>query len=647
MAKIAPFGSWKSPITADVVAGEHVGLYEIMVDGDAVYWTELRPTEGGRKVIVRRTADGRTADVTPPPFNARTRVHEYGGGDFLVIDGVVYFSHFDDQRLYRVQAGKGPEPFTPAGPYQYADGIYDRRRRRIICVHEDHSQGDQEARNTLAAVPLDTSQGKGVDRVLAEGADFYASPRLNPDGTRLSWLTWNHPNMPWDGTTLWVADVLPDGSLARSHQVAGGAEESIFQPEWSPDGRLYFVSDRTNWWNLYRWRETDGAAEPLMPMDAEFGRPQWVFRMSTYGFLARDTAVCTFTSGGMWKLALLDLPAKTHEVLELPYTDISQVTPAGGAVYFIGGSPTESLSIVRLDVRTHRTETLRNSRTVSVDRGYLSVPEAIEFPTEGGVTAHAWLYPPTSKDLAGPPGDRPPLLVISHGGPTAFSSAVLRFEVQYWTSRGFAVADVNYGGSTGYGRAYRNRLRGRWGEVDVDDCVNVTAYLVKRGRTNGDRLVIRGGSAGGYTTLCALTFRDVFRAGASYYGVSDLEALHRETHKFESHYDETLIGPYPERADLFRARSPIHFADRIRAPLILLQGLEDRVVPPNQSEMMVAALLDRHVPVAYVPFEGEQHGFRRAENIKRALEAELYFYSRIFGFEAADRVAPIPIKNLT
>ncbi len=643
MPQIKPYGSWTSPITADVVAGDSIVLHEVMVDGGDLYWTELRPSEGGRKVIVRRTADGRTMDITPRPFNARTRVHEYGGGDFLVHDGSVYFSNFSDQCLYRVDPGTSPERFTPQGAYRYADGIIDRQRRRIITVREDHTRSEQDAQNTLIAIPL----GEGQPSVLTSGADFYSSPRLSPDGTRLAWLSWNHSNMPWDGTELWVAAIRSNGSLAQPHRVAGGREESIFQPEWSPEGTLYFVSDRTDWWNLYRWNEETNTAEPLAPMDAEFGRPQWVFRMSTYGFIDPRTIVCAFTTRGIWQLALLDVSTRKLHVLESRYGDLSQVTPAGDSVYFIGASPTEPHSLLRLNTRTRQTEVIRTSRKVTVDTGYLSAPQAVEFPTESGLTAHAWFYPPKNRDVGAPTNERPPLLVISHGGPTSFSPGMLRFEIQYWTSRGFAVVDVNYGGSTGYGRPYRNRLRGQWGVVDVDDCVNAARYLSDRGLVNKNQLAIRGGSAGGYTTLCALAFRDVFHAGASYYGVSDLDAMHRDTHKFEAQYDQSLIGPYPERADLYHERSPIHYADRINAPVIFFQGLEDKVVPPNQSEMMVDALRARKIPVAYIAFEGEQHGFRRAETMKRSLEAELYFYSRLFGFSPADRLPPVPIENLS
>jgi len=642
MARIAPYGSWRSPITADLVAGGGVVFHEIMVEGTDLYWTELRPAEGGRKVLVRREAGGRTVDLTPQPYQARTRVHEYGGGDFLVVDGSVYFSNFADQRLYRLHPGLSPEPVSPPGPYRYADGIADRPRQRIICVREDHSSGDQDARNTLVGIAL----SDGRTQVLVEGADFYASPRLSPDGRRLAWLSWSHPNMPWDGTALWVAPIASDGALGKATRVAGGTDESIFQPEWSPDGVLHFVSDRTGWWNLYRWNEGQDAAEALAPMEAEFGRPQWVFRMSTYGFIDPKTIVCALSAGGTARLALLDGATERLEILDQPYTDIACVTPAPNSVYFIGASPTEPSSLVRFVVKTKTLEVIRASRPMTIDTGYVSLPEAIEFPTEGGVTAHAWFYRPANRDFTGPPEERPPLLVISHGGPTSFSPGVLRLDVQYWTSRGFAVVDVNYGGSTGYGRAYRNRLRGQWGVVDVDDCVNAARHLVNRGLVDPRRLAVRGGSAGGYTTLCALAFRTVFHAGASYYGVSDLEALHRDTHKFESQYDQRLIGPWPERRDLFRERSPVHYAHRISAPVIFFQGLEDKVVPPNQSETMVEALRAKGIPVAYLAFEGEQHGFRRADTIRRTLEAELYFYSRIFGFTPADPVTPVPIDNL-
>ncbi|MGH2437909.1 MAG: prolyl oligopeptidase family serine peptidase, partial [bacterium] len=461
-----------------------------MLDGDDLYWTELRPSEGGRKVIVRRTPDGRTTDMTPRPFNARTRVHEYGGGDFLVHDGSVYFSNFADQCLYRVDPGTSPERFTSKGAFRYADGIIDRKRNRIIAVREDHTQSEQDAENTLIALPW----SEGEPSVLASGADFYSSPRLSPDGRRLAWLSWNHPNMPWDGTELWVAEIRSNGLLGQPRLVAGGREESIFQPEWSPQGTLYFVSDRTGWWNLYRWKEETNTIDPLAPMEAEFGRPQWVFRMSTYGFINPHTIVCAFTAKGVWQLGLLDVSTRKLDVLQPRYGDLSQVTPARGGVYFIAAPQTEPHSLFRLNTTTRQIEVIRTSRKVTVDGGYLSAPQAVEFSTESGLTAHAWLYAPKNKDFGAPTNERPPLLVISHGGPTSFSPGMLRFEIQYWTSRGIAVVDVNYGGSTGYGRPYRNRLRGQWGVVDVDDCVNAARYLAERVLVNKDQLAIRGGS---------------------------------------------------------------------------------------------------------------------------------------------------------
>jgi dipeptidyl aminopeptidase/acylaminoacyl peptidase len=637
---VAPYGSWKSPVTSDRIVAGTVGLEQVALDGEDVYWIETRPLEGGRYVIVRRTPDGLTRDVTPPGYNARTRVHEYGGGAYAVCEGVVCFSNFTDQRLYRQDRGSEPKPVSPVGEFRYADGQITPDGR-LLCVREDHSAVGREPVNTVVSLALD---GSGDVRVVASGHDFYAAPRRSPDGSRLAWLAWNHPNMPWDGTELWLGELNPDGTVSRAAVVAGGADESVFQPEWSPDGVLHFASDRTGWLNLYRLRA--GRAEPLCPMEVEFGRPLWVFGIPTYAFAPDGQIVCSYTRRGLWQLAMLDPASGRLEPLDSPYVDLWNVRAGAGHAVFGSASATEPACVVSLDLATRQFDVLRRSSTVDIDAGYFSTPQAIEFPTTGGRTAHAFYYPPRNRDFVAPPDERPPLLVISHGGPTGSTSARFRLEIQFWTSRGFAVVDVNYGGSTGYGRAYRERLRDQWGVVDVDDCVHAASYLVGRGEADGRRLAIRGGSAGGYTTLCALTFRDLFRAGASYYGVSDLEALAKDTHKFEARYLDRLVGPYPERRDLYRERSPIHFTDRLSCPVILFQGLEDKVVLPNQSEMMVEALRAKGLPVAYVPFAGEQHGFRRAENIKRALDGELYFYARIFGFDLAELVEPVPIENL-
>jgi dipeptidyl aminopeptidase/acylaminoacyl peptidase len=615
VAQTAPFGSWKSPITTDLIVAETIALGQIALDGDDVYWIEGRPQEGGRNVVVRNGSD-----VTPAPFNARTRVHEYGGGAFTVSDRIVYFVNDNDQQLY-----KDTTPLTNVPGLRFADMIVDRQR--LIAVCEDHRDSAREPTNSLVAVT------NGKIQTLYAGRDFYSSPRLSPDGERLAYLTWDHPNMPWDGTQLFV-----DGKM-----IAGGDSESIVQPEWSPDGELHFISDRTGWWNLYRWR--NGNIEALRPMDAEFAMPQWVFGMSSYALIGADRIACAYSVKGSWRLALLDTRRGNLQPIPSPYTVISQVRADAKRIGFLGASPTEPESAVQFDLGSRKFETLRSSTNVRIEPGYISEPEAIEFPTEKGLTAHAFYYAPRSRDFAGPPSEKPPLIVMIHGGPTSATTSRFDLAKQFWTSRGFAVADMNYGGSTGYGRPYRERLKGNWGIVDVDDCCNAARYLAERGDVDGSRLIIRGGTAGGFTTLATLTFRNVFKAGASYYGISDLEASN-DTHKFESRYNYSLIAPWPAGREVYRARSPLFALERLNCPIIFFQGLEDKVVLPNQSEMMVEAMRKKGLPVAYLAFEGEQHGFRRAETIKRTLEAELYFYSRVFGFPIADQVEPVRIENL-
>jgi dipeptidyl aminopeptidase/acylaminoacyl peptidase len=638
---VAPYGSWKSPITSELIVTGSLRLGEIRLDGQNIYWSEGRPTESGRNAIVQRTPSGETIDRLPLPLNARTRVHEYGGGAYIVADGTVYFSNFADQRLYRQLPGQAAEPITPEAELRYADAVLDRARSRLICVREDHTGGGYEPINTIAAIDLAQSDGQTI---LVSGSDFYAAPRLSPTGDRLTWISWNHPNMPWDGTQLWVAEVRENGSLGEAQLVAGGETESIFQPEWSPDGTLYFVSDRSNWWNLYRWQ--GGEVQPICPKAAEFGQPLWVFHMTTYGFASANQLICTYVESGIQHLAQIN--TDSLELVDIPilYSSLGGLQVGDGFAAFVGGSAAAPSALVRLDLSTGKTEELRRSSSLEIDPGYISVPQAIEFPTADGKTAFAFFYPPQNQDFQAPEGELPPLLVKSHGGPTASTSASFSPGVQYWTSRGIAILDVNYGGSTSYGREYRERLKGRWGIVDVEDCINGAKYLVEQGWVDGDRLCIDGGSAGGYTTLAALTFHKTFRAGASHYGVSDLEALAKDTHKFESRYLDGLIGKYPEEVAIYHKRSPIYAVDRLSCPVIFFQGDEDKIVPPNQAEMMVDALKEKGLPVAYVLFEGEQHGFRKAENIRRALDGELYFYSRVFGFELAEPIEPVAIENL-
>ena len=637
--QIAPYGAWKSPISAQEAFARVVSLSGIQIDGADLYWREQRPD--GRNVIVRRSPDGKVDDITPAAYNVRTRVHEYGGGGHLVTGGVVYFSNFADQCIYRQVVGSEPQPLTHSEGMRYADMNMGAAHSRIIAVREDPSDPSEQAINTLVAINME-----GEEQVLVAGNDFYSTPRLDPKGKHICWLTWNHPNMPWDGTELWVAELLPDGTLGQQTLVAGGKAESIFQPAWSPDGILYFVSDRTGWWNLYRWQIGQKSVEALYPMQAEFGMPQWVFGMTTYGFTSANQVICIFAQGGRKFLATLDTKTLQLQRFNLPYDSISDVHVSQGQAYFLAGSATQPVALVQLDIDSGEVSVLRKTRDLNIDAQYFSVAQSIEFPTDEGLTAFGFYYPPKNPDFSGQAGKLPPLIVMSHGGPTSSTTTVLRYSIQYWTTRGFAVLDVNYGGSTGYGRPYRERLKGQWGIVDVADCVNGARYLASQGLVDPNRLAIRGGSAGGYVTLCAITYHQVFSAAASYYGISDLEAMTRETHKFESRYLDGLIGPYPERRDLYFTRSPIHYIEQITCPLILLQGLDDPVVPPNQSQMIYKALCKRGLPIALLTFPGEQHGFVKAENNIRSLEAELYFYARIFKFEVPEEVEPIVIENL-
>ncbi|MFP4135722.1 MAG: S9 family peptidase [Candidatus Acetothermia bacterium] len=639
MAKEKEYGSWKSPIKAEEVASGTIGLSEIQVSKGDVYWLETRPDEAGRTVPVRLRPDGRIEDVIPKSYNARSRVHEYGGGSYLVGDGVVYFTNFEDQRLYKVNTGKEPEPLTPKGDLRFADISFDERRDRLFSVCEDHSARGEEPRNYL--VSLDP-EGREEPEVIAEGHDFYSSPRISPDGIKIAWVTWDHPDMPWDETELHLGELNERGDIESSRVIAGRQSGSVLQPKWSPDGFLYYVSDEDGWWNIYRW---NGREEKITEKEAEYARPQWQFGISTYEFFSSDKIVYTYTEGGRWHLAERDLNSGKTKTFDLPYTQISSLKVRDDEIWFVGGAPKEPQGIRRYRTGKGELNTERLSTSLDLEDGYLSLPDQLEYSSEDGEAVYGFYYSPQNEDYVGPDGEKPPLLVISHGGPTSASGDDLSPEIQFWTSRGMAVLDVNYRGSTGFGREYRNRLKGEWGVVDVDDCVAGARYLVEKGLVDSERLLIRGGSAGGYTTLAALTFRDVFDGGASYYGVSDPAALAEGTHKFESRYLDGLIGPYPGKEDLYEKRSPIHHAEEITAPVIFFQGTEDRVVPPSQSEEMYSSLKERGITTAYLPFEGEQHGFRREENIARALEAELFFYSRILGFELGEEVEEVDILN--
>jgi dipeptidyl aminopeptidase/acylaminoacyl peptidase len=654
MTTIAPYGSWKSRITLDRLVEQVVGLGFPSDSGGDVYWVELRPAEGGRQVLVRARPTGEVEDVFGPEYHSRTLVHEYGGLPYGVYRDTVYFSNFADQRLYRVTPGEEPEPITPDPPsarsIRYAAPVLTPDGAYLYAVRERHASPDDPAavENDLVVIATD---GLSEPRVVADGHDFFGTPALSPDGRRLAWASWDHPNMPWDGTELWEAEIGADHLPAARRLVAGGSAESVIQPTYSPDGVLHFISDRTGWWNLYADGGSDGpeAGVPLARMEADLGVPDWVFGRSSYALCNDGSIVATWSQGGLARLGILRPGAGVFEEVRAGFDEVDFMQASGGSVLALAGSAAAPLAVVRITpgpiAGEPLVEVLKRSRENVEDPAYLSVPRPIEFPTEGGLSAHALYYPPTNPDFAAPEGELPPLIARGHGGPTSAAQAVLNYAIQFWTSRGIGVVDVNYGGSTGFGRAYRERLRGQWGVVDVDDCVNAVRYLAQSSLADPARLVIHGGSAGGYTTLCAVTFRDVFVTGASYFGVADAGALARDTHKFESRYCDGLIGPWPAAEAIYRERSPLFHTDHLTTPLILFQGLEDKVVPPSQAEEMAEALREKGLPFAYVAYEGEGHGFRRAENIRRTSEAELYFYGRVLGFAPADRLEPVEIEN--
>jgi dipeptidyl aminopeptidase/acylaminoacyl peptidase len=636
--KIAPYGSWDSPITADWIVAGSVGLGQICLDGENVYWNEVRPNEKGRSVVRWRDHDGAVADFSAEGMSVRSRAHEYGGGAFVVQGGTLWFSNDADGRIYRQVLGESPRVISPERKWRFADLVRDEHRDRIIAVREAHEGQGYEPANALVAVYDDQRV-----EVLSEGADFYASPRLSPDGQSLVWLCWRHPNMPWDGCELWYAQLNDKGALVNATLLAGGPDEAIFQPQFSPGGALFFVSDRTGWWNIYQLRNS--AVTPVFPLDAEFGLPQWVFGMSTYGFASEHQLVVSYIMDGLSKLAVIDLRSGGFDPVTTPFVDVHGLKAADGRAVFIGGGLKEPPVIAALDAESRKVAVLYRSTESTLDSENVSRANPISFPVGDNETTHGFFYPPQNAAFTGATDENPPLIVKSHGGPTGQTSAAFSVKIQYWTSRGFAVLDLNYRGSTGFGRDYRRRLKGEWGKIDVEDSVAGAQWLSAQEWVDPKKMAISGGSAGGYTTLCALTFQDCFAAGASHYGIGDLTALAKDTHKFESRYLDSLIGPWPETEALYEERSPINHTDQLNCPVIFLQGLEDKVVPPTQAEAMVNALCEKGIAVAYIPFLEEGHGFRQAVNVKRALEAELYFYGQIFNFEPADEIEPVIIEN--
>jgi dipeptidyl aminopeptidase/acylaminoacyl peptidase len=637
--RIAPYGSWVSPISVDHLIGSSVGLSAVQIDGDYVYWLESRAAERGRASLWRRhLSGGEPVEVTPPPAYVRDRVHEYGGGEYQVSGGTVVYSEFTDGRLYTVRDDGQPWPITPEGGFRFGDIRVHPDRGLVLAVREDHS-GAAEPINTIVALDLD-GPNVGGGTVLCSGADFYSTPELSASG-RLAWTEWHHPNMPWDSTVIMIGS-LSNAVITDSQAVAGGPSESAVQPRWLGE-ELIFISDPTNWWNLYLW--TDGRVRALCETDAEFCPAQWVLGQRPYAIIDDDHLLCTLNRSGEQSIEVLRISEGTLEPATPPGIAASSLDVGRHRAAAVLSFPERPAALALLDLDRATWTTVRSSSEMIMDPDSVSLAQRVSW-TSDGRQVHGYFYPPTNTEFAAPAGTLPPMITLSHGGPTGFSTPDFKIGYQFWTSRGFAILDVNYSGSTGFGRDYRDRLKGRWGVIDVQDCISGAVSMGTQRFADPARLAIRGGSAGGFTVLAALTTSEVFKAGISQYGIADLEALAKDTHKFESRYLDSLVGPYPEDRSIYFERSPINHLDQLSAPILLLQGAEDMVVPPQQAEMLADAARRRQLPVALIMFQGEGHGFRRAETIKAATEAQIYFLGRIFGFEPADRVPPIPIENL-
>ncbi len=645
-----PYGSWPSLVHASLLTRQSVKLGEPQLTSQGAWWVESRPEEKGRSVLMflpRGASEAR--EPLPANVGVRTRAHEYGGASYLATDTSLYFIDALDQRVYQWDEEHDvARALTPAGDFRYADLWLDAPRQRLLAVREDHraklAGTAREETNELVTIAL--GQEPRVE-VLVSGHDFFSNPRVSPNGRYLSWLSWDHPHMPWDSSQCWLAPLDEAGTPQPAMLVAGFGAESVFQPQWSPDNQLYLVSDRNDWWNLYRC-DPEHAKQPLQPVapgPAEFATPQWVFGMSTYGFLSATELLCCFTQQGQWQLATLDLGSNQLTPLESPFTDIGQVRCHDGRALLLAASPTSATRLLSFDGA--QLQTIARSSATPLPAEWISSAQPVTFNSGAGAEAHGFYYPPVNPEYRAPEGTLPPLLVMCHGGPTGSAETGLNLKIQYWTSRGFAVMDVNYRGSTGYGRHYREQLNGAWGLHDVEDACAAADYLIDQGLADPDRIAIRGSSAGGYTVLAALTFSHRFNAGASLYGIGDLETLAQDTHKFESRYLDSLVGPYPQQKIIYQQRSPIRHTEQLNCPVIFFQGLDDKVVPPNQAEAMVAALDRKQIPVAYVPFAGEGHGFRGADAIQRSLEAEWSFYGQVFGFAVDDTIEPVAVRHLT
>jgi dipeptidyl aminopeptidase/acylaminoacyl peptidase len=636
---IAPYGSWVSPISVDQLTASSAGLSAVQIDGRHVYWLESRAAERGRVSLWRRLiAGGEPVEVTPAPAYVRDGVHEYGGGEYHVSAGTVVYSEFSDGRLYSIRGAAEPRPITPEAAFRYGDIRVHPDRRLVLAVREDHS-GSGEPVNTIVALDLDDPNPDG-GAVLCAGADFYSTPELSVSG-RLAWTQWNHPNMPWDSTTIMVGD-LSGSTIMNSQPVAGGPSESALQPRWLDD-KLIFASDRSNWWNLYLWYG-DGV-RPLCATEAEFCAPQWVLGQRPYTIIDDDHLLCSINRSGEQSIVVLRISDGGLQQLTSSGTSATWLDVADHSVAAVLNSPDRPPALALLDLDQGNWTVVKSSFTMLMDAASISMARPVSWAGEHG-TVYGFFYPPCNACCSAPTNTLPPLLTLTHGGPTGFAGAEFKIAYQFWTSRGFAILDVNYSGSAGFGRAYRDRLKGGWGVVDVRDCIAGAVSMGTQRLADPARLAIRGVSAGGFTTLAALTTTDRFAAGISLFGVADLEGLATDTHKFEARYLDSLIGPYPKDRASYVERSPIHHLDRLSAPILLLQGTDDTVVLPKQAEMLAEAAHQKHLPVAVIMFEGEGHGFRKAETIKAATEAQIYFLGRILGFEPADQVSPIPIENL-